>query len=82
MNVAIRIDYISASRISQSASFPLRGRKPETVALQWWKHLKKEISYRATLELVLADGNDITDQVKELEKKEWKNTDGIDNLPF
>jgi hypothetical protein len=82
MNVVIRIDYMSGSRISQSASFPLRGRNPEFVALQWWKYLKKENSYRANLELVLANGDDITDQVKELEKKEWNKTEDIDHLPF
>jgi hypothetical protein len=81
MNVSLRIDYTSDSRISQSGSFPLRGRKPEQIALLWWKQLKKESSYRAKLEVVIADGQDITQQVVDLEKAETNNND-FDNLPF
>jgi hypothetical protein len=81
MNVSLRIDYTGGSRISQSGSFPLRGRKPEQIALLWWKQLKKESSYRATLDAVIADGQDITQQVVDLEKAETNNND-FDNLPF
>jgi hypothetical protein len=82
MNVSIRIDYIASSKVSQTASFPLRRRTKEQVAYEWWKYLKKETSYRATLDKVFADGDDITDLVKELEEKEWNYTDGMDYLPF
>jgi hypothetical protein len=81
MNVSIKIDYIACSRVSQSGSFPSRGRKPEKVALEWWKQLKKETSYRAALEKVTADGNDITQLVKDLEQEEWKISMN-DNLQF
>jgi hypothetical protein len=82
MNVVIRIDYIASSKVSQTGSFPLRRRTKEQVALEWWKNLKKETSYRAKLDKVFADGNDITDLVKDLEEKEWRNTEGMDYLPF
>jgi hypothetical protein len=81
MNVSLRIDYIASSRVSQSGSFPLRGRKPDKVALEWWKELKKEASYRATLEKVTADGEDITQLVKDLEEEESNNALN-DDLPF
>jgi hypothetical protein len=82
LNVSIRIDYISSSKISQSGSFPIyRGQKPEQVALKWWKELKKEAGYRAELQRVLSDGNDVTELVKNLEEEELNNTLN-DNLPF
>jgi hypothetical protein len=81
MNVFIKIDYIASARVSQSGLFPLRGRTPEKVALKWWKYLKKETSYRATISTVLADGQDITQLVKDLEESEWENA-MQDNLPF
>jgi hypothetical protein len=81
MNVAIRIDYIASSRVSQSGSFPLRRRKPEQVALEWWKELKKETSYRAVLDKVVADGEDITDLVRNLEEEEHQKALS-DDLPF
>jgi hypothetical protein len=81
MNVAIRIDYIASSRVSQSGSFPLRRRKPEQVALEWWKELKKETSYRAVLDKVVADGEDITDLVRNFEEEEHQKALS-DDLPF
>jgi hypothetical protein len=81
MNVSIRIDYKSDSKISQSASLVLKGRRAEQVALQWWKELKREMSYRAELEVVTADGKDITQLVKDLEEQEWEKALN-DTLPF
>jgi hypothetical protein len=81
MNVALRIDYIASTRVSTSGSFPLRRRTKEQVALEWWKELKKETSYRATLEKVMADGEEITDAVKKLEEEEHKKA-FMDELPF
>lgn len=72
---------MSDSKISQAGTFPLKGRKSEQVALAWWKQLKKQSSYRGVLEKVTADGHDITQLVKNLEKEEWKNAMN-DNLPF
>jgi hypothetical protein len=82
MNVIIEIHYISDSRAVQKGSFPLRGRKPEYVALEFWKQIKTAMSHRAELEKVIVDGDqDITQLVKDLESQEWKNAMN-DNLPF
>jgi hypothetical protein len=85
MNVTIEIHYISnQTKVMQAGSFPLRGRRPEQVALDWWKQIKKEMSYHAQLEKIIINGDqDITELVKELEKQEWrKNYEAADNLPF
>lgn len=68
MNVSIRIDYKSNSKVSQSAYLPLRGRRAEQVALRWWKEIKREMSYRAELEIVTADGKDITQLVRDFRR--------------
>jgi hypothetical protein len=62
----------------------LRRRTPELIALEWRKQLKKETSYRAVLEKEIADGQDITHLVKDLEKKEREKIERSisDNLPF
>jgi hypothetical protein len=82
MNVTIEIHYKSDSRALQKGNFPLRGRKPEKVALEFWKRIKKELSQHVQLEKVIVDGDhDITQLVKELEHQEW-NKSMDDNLPF
>jgi hypothetical protein len=83
MNVTIEIHYIASyTKSMQAGSFPLRGRRPEQVALDWWKQIKKEMSYHAKLEKVIMNGDqDITELVKELEKQEFYRTMN-DNLPF
>jgi hypothetical protein len=82
MNVVIEIHYRSDSRALQIGNFPLRGRKPERVALDFWRQIKKAMSHRTELEKVIVDGDqDITQLVKDLESQEWKNTMN-DNLPF
>ncbi|WHY64695.1 hypothetical protein [Neobacillus sp. SuZ13] len=82
MNIVIEIHYKSDSRALQTGKFPLRGRTSVQVALDFWKQIKKEMSYHAQLENVIADGNqDITQQVIALEEQEW-NKSMNDNLPF
>lgn len=81
MNVTFEIHYKADSRIMQRASFPLRGRKVEGVALQFWKDIKKELPYNVELEEVIAAGEEITDKVKELERQELLNIMN-DDLPF
>ncbi|MEH7503313.1 hypothetical protein V7152_15090 [Neobacillus drentensis] len=82
MNVVIEIHYKSDSRALQTGTFPLKGRTPVQVALDFWKQIKKEMSYRAQLEKVIADGDqDITQLVIALEEQEW-NKSMDDNLPF
>ena len=83
MNVTIEIHYIANSRLTQSGSFRLRGKQPVQVALDFWKQIKKEMSYHAKLEKVIVDGDkDITDLVQELEKSEWRNVENHWDLPF
>lgn len=83
MNVVIEIHYKSNSRALQTGTFPLRGRKPEQVALDFWQQIKKEMSYRAELEKVVANGDrDITQLVKEIEKQNMLKIMNEDNLPF
>ncbi|MDQ6600748.1 hypothetical protein [Bacillus salipaludis] len=80
--VTIEIHYSAGSRITQKGSFPLRGKRPEQVALAFWKQIRKEMSYHAILEKVLiGGGEDITQLVKVLQTHEWRNVDGVD-LPF
>ncbi|MEH7308690.1 hypothetical protein [Neobacillus drentensis] len=82
MNIMIEIHYKTDIKSVQYNSIPLKGRKPEQIALQWWKQIKKEMSYRAELEKVIVDGDkDITELVKELEKQDLKRIMN-DNLPF
>ncbi|MBT2722332.1 hypothetical protein [Bacillus sp. ISL-46] len=82
MNVVIEIHYKSDSRALRTGTFPLRGRNPEKVALDFWKQIKKEMAHRAELEKIIVDGDkDITQLVIDLEKEEW-NKSMNDNLPF
>lgn len=83
MNISIEIHYKADSKISRSASFQLKGRKPELIALNWWKQIKKEMSYHAELEKVIINRDqDITQQIKDLEIQEWRNIEDKWNLPF
>jgi hypothetical protein len=69
MHVLIVIHYISAdNKVMQKGSFPLRGKTKEQVAYEWLRQIKRQMSYYEELEKVTADGEDITDKVKELEK--------------
>jgi hypothetical protein len=80
MNVLIRIDYIaSRNKAYQTGCLPLRGKTPEKIALEWWRQINREMSYHADLEKVIANGEDITQLVKDLEDKELN--DYLD-LPF
>jgi hypothetical protein len=83
MNIVIRIDYVaSGNKAYQGGSFQLRGRKPEQVALGFWKQIKKETSYNAELEKITANGEDITQLVNELEENDWKKIEENWDLPF
>ncbi|CRK80288.1 hypothetical protein [Neobacillus massiliamazoniensis] len=84
MNAVINIHYLgTGGKMLQSGSFPLRGRKPEQIALEYWKQIQKESSYHAKLEKVTSDGEDITDLVKDLEEQELrKKFAESEDLPF
>jgi hypothetical protein len=81
LNITIEIHYKADSKLMQRASFQLRGRRPERVALEFWKQIKKEMPYSVVLDEVLAAGEDVTQQVKELERQELYNVMN-DDLPF
>jgi hypothetical protein len=69
LNVSIQIHYIAnENKVLQRGAFPLRGRKPELVALEFWKWIKGENPYECEIEKVFVDGEDITEKVKELDK--------------
>lgn len=66
MNVVIEIHYISNDTKSlRSGSFPLKKRKPEIVAYEFWEWIKREHPFECEIEKVIADGKDITGLVKE-----------------
>lgn len=79
MKITVNIYYQTAlNKLSQAGTFPLRGRKPEIVAFEWWKDIKKH-AYKARLIKVLVNADqDITALVKELENAPIPK----DNLPF
>lgn len=64
MNVTIKLMLlVNGIRIAKGGTFPLRGRKPEIVAIEWIKEIKKEMNVEAILK-VEADGVDITDKLQ------------------
>jgi hypothetical protein len=82
MNVVIVIHYKSDSRALQIGNFPLRGRKPEQIALEFWKQIQKNMSHWAKLEKIIVDADqDITQLVIELEHQALNDAMN-DNLPF
>jgi hypothetical protein len=69
MNVLIVVHFISSeNKIMQRGSFPLKGKAKEVVAFEWWNQIRREMPYGGELEKVTADGEDITEKVKEMEK--------------
>lgn len=63
INVTIKLMLVvNGIRIAKGGTFPLRKRKPEQVALDWIKDIKKEMNVEQILE-VIADGEDITQSV-------------------
>lgn len=84
MSVTIEIHYTGASRAYQKGQFQLRGRKPEQIALDFWRQIQKDMSYHAIFEKVICNNEDITQLVNDLEKEERKKKDDIadESLPF
>jgi hypothetical protein len=69
MNVLIQISFVSnGNKVLQRGSFPLRGKNKVEVAFTWWKQIRREMPFGGVLERVIADGEVITEKVKELEK--------------
>ncbi|MFC0026915.1 hypothetical protein ACFOYZ_26535 [Neobacillus cucumis] len=83
MHVTIELHYKASSKLMQRASLPLRGKRTEFVAYQWWKQIQKEMSYHATLEQVIINGdNDITQLVMDIETQERNKINENLDLPF
>lgn len=72
--IAVQIQYITelGNKVLQRGSFPAKGRKPEKVAYNWWRELKKEMNVEIKMEKVMIDGEDKTEEVKEMEKAPLK----------
>jgi hypothetical protein len=69
MNVMIQIFYTTSDNsVLRRGSFPLKAKKPEKVAYEFWNWIKKEHPYPCELEKVIANGEDLTQLVKNLEK--------------
>ena len=72
----IRIDYMTSQRVTQMGEFKYG--KPEIVAFNWWRQIKRE-THNAKLEKVILDSEkDITEAVKALDNAPLP----PDNLPF
>jgi hypothetical protein len=84
VEVVIEIHYAGAARLTQKGSFPLRGRLPEQIALEFWKQIRKKMSYFVQLEKVILNSEqDITELVKECEKQEsLRAIKKVNDLPF
>ncbi|MCQ6281989.1 hypothetical protein [Bacillus sp. EB600] len=89
MNINIQIFYTSDldSKTQQSASFPVNTyqfkrdphKEAARVTFEWWKLIKKNMSYRVILEEVIYNGeHDITELVKQLDDTPIQDID----LPF
>lgn len=69
MNAAIQIHYITnENKVLRSGTFPMRGRKKEIIALEFWKWIKEEHPYECTIEKIICNEEDITETVQKLDK--------------
>jgi hypothetical protein len=70
LTALITIHYISNdNKVMRRGSFPLKVKKKEEIALEFWKWIKKEHPYECEIEKVIVDdGIDITEKVMELQK--------------
>jgi hypothetical protein len=70
MNIVISIYYIAVEvgvKSLRSGSFPLKGKRPEEVAHEFWKWIKSEEPLDLELVKVTVEGDqDITEKVKSL----------------
>ncbi|WML54322.1 hypothetical protein RCG17_06655 [Neobacillus sp. PS3-12] len=71
MIVTLQIIYrsgASGSKILQRGSFTLKGKQPWEVAYDWWTKVQREM-HVDSLEQVLCDGKDITQQIEYIDIK-------------
>ena len=68
-DVSLQIfDISNENSVTQRGSFPLSGKTKEVVAYEWFRKIKSEMPFGAELEKVIADGDNNTEKVKEIEK--------------
>ncbi|MCM3567829.1 hypothetical protein [Neobacillus mesonae] len=68
MTITIQINYITnGNKVMQQGDFKLRGKKPEQIALEFWRQIQREMPYKCELEKIIATGEEITVLVKGLE---------------
>jgi hypothetical protein len=61
VKVLIQIHYISnKNKCFRKGSFPLKGRKNEEAAFEFWKWIKAEHPFECEIEKIIVDGEDIT----------------------
>ena len=85
MTVIIQIHYTSIANTKgyQKAAIPLKGRKPEMAAYQFWKWIKSQNQIDVFLGKALCEKEDITELVSELERQEdLKLFYDSEDLPF
>lgn len=75
----IFISSVSGSKILQRSEFQMGGRTPAQLAYQWWEQIKREM-HVAELHQCLCNGEDITDQVKAIDRQQ--KTRSLNNFPF
>lgn len=64
--VIIKIIYSTpAGKTTQQWDCPLRGRKPEVIARDWWLQIQREVFTEELLSVTVED-EDITDKVRAL----------------
>lgn len=69
MNIRIQITYLTeGGRAQQSGTFQSRGKKPEVLAFEWLKQIKRKVNYKDLISVIVDNNVDITDKVIELEK--------------
>jgi len=69
MNVTIQIKYLSdAGRVFQSGTFPLKRRKAEEVAYDWLQQIKRKVTYKELISVIVDGKEDITEKVLKMEK--------------
>jgi hypothetical protein len=67
--VNLRVMFLTdAGKVIQAGSFPMKGRRPELIAFEWIQGIKREVTYKELIKVVLDGEHDITHQVLQLEK--------------
>lgn len=69
MNARIQITYLTeGGRAQQSGTFPLRRRKQEEIAFEWLQLIKRKVTYKELISVIVDGKEDITEKVLEMEK--------------